>query len=461
MSLENIKIIGYRGFKELGSLDFAIPNGTEGSGLTIITGPNNSGKSSILECLRTRNGYQGVSFTEGTINSSIQSVKVKFTINSNEEIVESITRGSSETKKSNLDPNFQIFVLPSRRAFHPYFSKNSQSREDYLNNTHLPLQRESTLTNFESRLFKILESPEEFNEILYEVLGFQVDWTIALSEHGQYFLKFIDEEHSHSSQGVGEGIISLFSIVDALYDSTVGNVVVIDEPELSLHPSLQKRLNKVFLRFSKDRQIVISTHSPYFVDVTALKCGAHLARITTGETGTKIHQLSDKGKSIITALAKDNLYNPHVFGLDARELFFLEDGVILTEGQEDVLLLPLIFEIFKKPIPGNFFGWGAGGASNIIKICQILKDLGFIRVLGVFDNDKEDEKNQCDKEFPEYSFLCLPAADIRDKKPQSAKKEVEGLLYKDKKTKTFLIKDDLKDDALSFVTSLIEKMEIK
>ena len=163
---------------------------------------------------------------------------------------------------------------------------------------------------------------------------------------------------------------------------------------------MQKKLNKIFLRFSKDRQIVISTHSPYFVDVTALKSGAHLARIITGDKGTKIHELSREGKSIITALAEGNLYNPHVFGLDARELFFLEDGVILTEGQEDVLLLPLIFESFDKPVPGNFFGWGAGGASNIIKICQILKDLGFVRVLGVFDNDKEDEKNQCDKEFP-------------------------------------------------------------
>lgn len=428
MPLTKIEIIGYRGFKEPASLELAVPNGQLGSGLTILTGPNNSGKSSILECLRTRSGHQTVSFTSGTRNSSIESVEIKFHIDDRLEIIRSVAKGSSETERINVDQLFQIFVLPSRRTFNPYFGRHSVSRQEYLNAATLPAQRSSVLSNFEHRLFNILKAPEAFNELLNEALGFEASWTIDLADHGQHFLKFFNRDHAHSSDGMGEGIVSIFSIVDSLYDSEPGNVVVIDEPELSLHPTLQKRVKNLLLRFAKDRQIVISTHSPYFVDVSSFGTGAHLARVVTTENGTKIHQLSQESKKTIHKLATDNLYNPHVFGLDARELFFLEESVILTEGQEDVLLLPSIFSQLGGHIPASFFGWGAGGASNIIQICGILNDLGFSKVSAIFDSDKTEEAAECQKAYPKYYFACIPAKDIRFKKARKATNAIEGLV---------------------------------
>ncbi|WP_373270132.1 AAA family ATPase [Hydrogenophaga sp. H7] len=44
-----MEVLGFRGFKTLGTIGFSVPNGEIGSGLTVITGPNNAGKSSILE----------------------------------------------------------------------------------------------------------------------------------------------------------------------------------------------------------------------------------------------------------------------------------------------------------------------------------------------------------------------------------------------------------------------------
>ena len=334
MSITRIEISGYRGFKKRQSIDFAVSqNDQEGSGLTLITGPNNSGKSSILECLRARQGHQNVSFTAGTRNIAIDDVQITYTINVKIEKIKSINKGSSETTKENFDPSFEIFVLPSRRTFNPFFGRNVLNREQYLQNSMLPSQRSSTLTLFEARLFNIIKSPEKFNAILNEALGFECRWTIDQSDQGNYFLKFFNGKHSHSSDGMGEGIVSIFAIVDAIYDSNPGNVVVIDEPELSLHPSLQKRLAALLTKFSKDRQIIVSTHSPYFVDLNALANGGHLARIISGRDGTEIHQLTVKSKKSIFALTK-SVNNPHIFGLDAKELFFQEDQIILTEGQE-------------------------------------------------------------------------------------------------------------------------------
>lgn len=428
MALTRIEILGYRGFRERGAMDFAVPNGEAGSGLTLLTGPNNAGKSCVLECLRARLGNEAVSFTAGTRNADIESVEIKYIVNGKEETLKSIAKGSSETVSAEVDPGFHIFVLPSRRAFNPYFARGEWSRDQYLKNTGLPSQRSSVLMGFEYRLFNTIKNPAPFNSLLREALGFEPTWTIDKSDQGQYFLKFFNGKHSHSSDGMGEGIISIFSIVDSLYDSKPGNVVVIDEPELSLHPSLQKRVSALLSRFSKDRQIVVSTHSPYFVDLRALANGGQLARVTTTESGTRIHQLTTDAKDTIKKLSDGNLYNPHVFGLDARELFFQEDRIILTEGQEDVLLYPRVAEQLGIEITGSFFGWGVGGASNVAHLCLILKDLGFKKVAGLLDGDKATEAVRLKNDFPDFYFDCIPARDIRTKPARSAVEEVAGLL---------------------------------
>lgn len=428
MALTRMEVLGFRGFRTLGTINFSVPNGEIGSGLTVITGPNNAGKSSILECLKARAGHQPPSFTVGARNANVEGVGIKYVINGKEETIKSIKKGASETKKEGVDSNFHVFVLPSRRAFNPYFGRSEYSREQHLNTSTLTPQRSSMLSGFEYRLFTVLKNQTAFNEILHEVLTFKPEWSIDQSDQGQYFLKFFNGDDSHSSDGMGEGIISIFAIVDSLYDSKPGDVIVIDEPELSLHPALQKRVANLLCRFAKDRQIVVSTHSPYFVDLKALANGGHLARVATGAEGTIIYEVSAAAKDSISRLSEGNLYNPHVFGLDARELFFQEDQIILTEGQEDVLLLPRVAEQVKAEITGNFFGWGAGGASNIRHLCRILKDLGYKKVAGLFDGDKTEERDKAALEFPEFHFACIPAKDIRTKPPRKATDEVQGLL---------------------------------
>lgn len=428
MPLTRMEIIGYRGFRESGALDFAVPNGERGSGLTVITGPNNAGKSCILECLRARSGSETVSFTAGTRNADIESVEIKYIVNGREELIKSISKGSSESVRTGIDKAFHVFVLPSRRAFNPYFGKAEWTREQYVSNSGLPAQRASVLSGFEYRLFNTLKNPSAFNALLGEALGFEPLWTIDQSDQGQYFLKFFNGKHAHSSDGMGEGIISVFAIVDSLYDSNPGDVVVIDEPELSLHPSLQKRVAAMLARFAGDRQIVVSTHSPYFVDLRAISSGGQLARVATTSDGTRIYPLTALSKDSIRRMSEGNLYNPHVFGLDARELFFQEDKIILTEGQEDVLLYPRVAEQLGAAVPGNFFGWGAGGAGNIAHLCRILKDLGFKKVAGLLDGDKSAEAVSLRASFPEYHFECIPAKDIRTKPARHASEEVVGLL---------------------------------
>ncbi|WP_305840058.1 AAA family ATPase [Photobacterium leiognathi] len=89
MALDKIEINGYRGFNNEVTVKFAIPNGKPGSGLTIITGANNSGKSSIIECFKARGGYQSPSFTVGRRNADTDRVEIKFHFNGRVEVIKS------------------------------------------------------------------------------------------------------------------------------------------------------------------------------------------------------------------------------------------------------------------------------------------------------------------------------------------------------------------------------------
>jgi predicted ATP-dependent endonuclease of OLD family len=230
----------------------------------------------------------------------------------------------------------------------------------------------------------------------------------------------------HSSEGVGDGIVSLFVIVSALYDSQPQSVIVIDEPELSLHPHYQRRLRSVLSELSADRQIVCATHSPYFVNWRDIENGAEVTRAyKSTEYNIRLVRASREALEGMLSLESDN--NPHALGLNASEVFFLEDQIIITKGQEDVVFFEKVSTEIGKNLDGEFYGWGAGGASKIRNVCLLLKELHYAKVVGIFDADQPDAKAKCEAEFPDYHFVLLPAEDIRDKDAVKEKPAKSGL----------------------------------
>ncbi len=322
-----------------------------------------------------------------------------------------------------------IGIVQSRRGFNPYFSLYEPTdRTSYNRNS--PASSENRLQQlnsaFTGRIFKIAAEGqpdrEKFNALLGRVLGgTPPKWTIDQHDTGQYFIKFIldTDDHYHSSEGVGEGIVSLFSVLSALYDLDPKSVVAIDEPELSLHPQYQRRLREIISERSAEAQVIYTTHSPYFVNWFDIGNGAEIVRAyKRPKEGVCLRQAArDAAKSLITLLKNDNA--PHVLDLHASEVFFVEDGVIITEGQEDVIFFPKIGAEIDMSLAGSFYGWGAGGSGNISKICGLLASLGYEKVVAVFDGDKASDADKCKAAFPSYHVAVLPADDIRSKPERS------------------------------------------
>ena len=447
--IKELTISGYRGFGKEQTIKFAIPDNIKaGSGLTIITGANNTGKTTIIESIQAFNGHETPSFSEGKRNINTQS-KVSISLIDDQNKKCSITslpnRGSS-TKRVPEEYTHKSYVIPSRRAVEYEFSNNLWDRDTFITEANkLKNRRSPFLETYEARIFQIERMKPQFDEIIQEVLGTEFNWTIEQRDSGQYYIKYIQDEIAHSSEGIGDGIWSVFTICAAFFDANPGDLIIIDEPELSIHPALQKRLLELILRYSKTMQIIICTHSPYFIDWNAIVNGAQLLRIVKENGNTVCYSISETSRKKSSGVLHD-LNNPHTLGLEANEVFFCEDSVILVEGQEDVVIFKKIVDELGMNIKGNFFGWGVGGAEKMRMFLQLFKDLGYKRIVAVLDGDKKDLADALKNEFNCFQILTLREDDIRDKNERSIK------------AKTGITKQNgkLKDENREYMRNLIQ-----
>ena len=459
--ITNLMIYGLRGFGVERTIQFALPNGNQGSGLTIFVGANNSGKTTILEALRSFNSSKdnSPSFSERKRNLKCENGKVHLllqTTDVGDYKIDTIESGGSTTTfcKVGVDDSEwwdgpRVFVLQSRRFVDYEFHQSFMERSDYVRNQQSNIHnRTSSIYEFNARLFKMQKNKKTFDSILKRVLGYDLEWTIEQNDNGMYYLKLIINGCTHSSEGLGDGIWSVFTICDALYDSEPNGTIAIDEPELSLHPAYQKRILQLFKEYAKDRQIIINTHSPYFVDMNSLINGACLYRTIKNENGDiDVFHLSDESQKSIEGFLK-NINQPHTLGTEAKEMFFLEDRIIITEGQEDVIMYSKAADAVGLQLNGTFFGWGSGGSSNIAKIATILKDLGYKKVVAIFDGDKPKDLDKFKDQFPEYEGLIISAPDVRDK-PSVNKPEKPGMM-----TQGGDLKDEYKDEVSLLFTNI-------
>ena len=102
---------------------------------------------------------------------------------------------------------------------------------------------------------------EEYENLKIDLINLLVPFSNAF-----FTIRKTDELKQISIKDLGSGveIILTLLLLKNIAGASKGKIIyLIDEPELHLHPKAQEKLLDLLLEESKDKQIFISTHSPY------------------------------------------------------------------------------------------------------------------------------------------------------------------------------------------------------
>lgn len=86
-----------------------------------------------------------------------------------------------------------------------------------------------------------------------------------------YELQVEDARGTWNVTDLGTGVSQVLPILVLLNSSPPGSVVVIEQPEVHLHPAMQSRIGDVLLRHSEDKALIVETHSDYLLNRLRLR----------------------------------------------------------------------------------------------------------------------------------------------------------------------------------------------
>ena len=103
---------------------------------------------------------------------------------------------------------------------------------------------------------------------------------------------------------------------------------------------MQKRLALLLSEEAKTRQIIVCTHSPYFINWNDYLNWAKFIRLNKdNDKQCKVYQLNSEPNTYsITPGVIGDWQKPQLLDIAAKEIFFAEK-ILFVEGQEDVWLI--------------------------------------------------------------------------------------------------------------------------
>lgn len=206
------------------------------------------------------------------------------------------------------------------------------------------------------------------------------------------FLSFREGSNQVDLEGAGSGIAMLAALLlleQVSERSGDDLILLIDEPELHLHPQLQSRLADHMQK--SVAQTIVTTHSPLFVD---LGCWRGISRMTRDQTYPKQAKLAEKLGTKTIAEHLDDIpefyYHETTFSSNDSELFFAR-RVLLVEGPVEKYGLPRLAHALGRRLD-QLTVISCNGKSKIphyVTVCHAYE----IPVMVLFDLDGKDEKD--------------------------------------------------------------------
>ena len=222
----------------------------------------------------------------------------------------------------------------------------------------------------------------------------QKQYEVMFQADGQHFITFVKglndkvlvplEERSRGFQG-------FFSFDMLFMHETKGNfknaIILLDEPGLHLHAAAQRDLLERMKAYSKDNQLIYSTHLPFMIDFKRLDNIFVVEEID--KEGTKVH------KNWATADKDARFTLQAALGLSWSQSLFVGQYNLVVEGVDDFWFLSTFSTLFEeagqKGLHPELVITPAGGASKVAYIGTILQGQE-LHVAVLLDSDNAGKK---------------------------------------------------------------------
>lgn len=172
-------------------------------------------------------------------------------------------------------------------------------------------------------------------------------------------------------------------------------ILLLDEPGLHLHPSLQTKLTSLFDRISKENQLLYSTHLPFLVD------GNRLDRVRTVHLHGPDPQKTKVSNDVRPTGDRDTLFPLQAaVGYSIAQTLFLGKRTVIVEGITDYWIIKALSNCIaatKKTgaLHSEVVLVPAGGTSRLMPLASIMLSTTGIdgrRLLVLLDSDQAGQQ---------------------------------------------------------------------
>lgn len=309
------------------------------SNLHVLIGPNNSGKTNILDAL---------------------------------ELFFSPDLNPERFYDSHSDLGIELDFETGERLEIKYY----QNQRTYLLNRIAVTGEEARVQESQRRVIRIKPEISVHKLINYDLRTFEEQYPADYQNFCESLQRYFDDieistklfqESIHTDrmdrpiERMGEGFKRLFVMLFYIFHPDF-HIILIDEPEMHLHPSVLKRFLQLLMDTNLNNQVFLTTHSPVFVQPAVIN---HLWRVCRNSARhTQIYNLASSGMSLDPARLAQELDD------DNSEMFF-SDRVLLVEGISDKLLMRGLINRFYQGRK-NIKVICAGGKDNLDTYIQLL-----------------------------------------------------------------------------------------
>lgn len=406
--LSQIKVHSFRKFATDSEINFSFP-------LTVIVGKNGSGKTTIMKAIKLLSGKEipQAEFFETVIDDGgLYSANISYTLDGKYFQYKRM-RQNEWGKEGTIPDKLNVTYIQTKtmvgaidKSFlYDNIGKNTsriQKVEYVIKQSRKIKQNPRSNSERKQRHFISESAVKDINYILQENIK-----TIEVIRHKYYSgtwgtsIIFNDgEQYSEYNSGSGEFVIA--SMIDQIQNVPSGGLLLLDEPEVSLHPGAQKRLVYYILEMIKRKkiQVIITTHSTSIVEnlpKEAIKCFRRI------ENDIIVVEENVLYKNAFMELEADIAEKKYVLVEDDLAKTIIQK-ILAAEGLEGLLQVELC----------------PGGASNIKKYTLLTySKTGIDNRYIIFDGDQKKDN------VPD--FLKIPEADKTIDFLKSVFKKVTGI----------------------------------